>query len=224
MSDNEFDLPSEAPQTVTSEAPRKRRGRPPKGAKGKEFAPDLDSYSAEDYKEVVYWVGALPSCPVEMVSCAGVNFPKLTGRWKPSPQDPGNLMMTPQTGGFHRFRKSDLERFKRSLSHLVVRFTEDPGQDLPDDMHGQHVRNVGDQWIRASKGRIVRIPRSEDLEKMKEQRIAGGPTTAVYHRDPRDEPAAKHIYAVPCEDQDNPQTGGAFPPSIYEAGLQWPGD
>jgi len=176
---------------------------------GSEFVADLDDYGLETSSEYIYWVGVLPKCPVPGLDVAGIGFPKMTERLIKDPLQSGKMERIPGLGGFARLTEAKVQLLRERLPRVVLRFTEDEGQrDEPGT--GQ---NMGEMHIQPRKGYPVTIPSKKDIKDGSRNR---------YIRGDRDEPAARYMFAVLCQDQDHPTRGEFCPPSLEETGLEWP--
>ncbi len=64
-------------------------------------------------------------------------------------------------------------------------------------------------WEHARRGHLITIPQ-------------GNAGHRRYVAREWDEPAARYMYAVLCQDQENPLRGSGFPQPISETGIAWP--
>lgn len=212
MSSEEF---FEIGSETTKPEPRKR-GRPAKvEAKQAEIASDLvpDIAVVESEQELLYWVGTLPGSPVESVDVGGVNFSKVTENISRGPS--GTTIRTPVIGSIVPISARRIEKIKAGIRSTVIRFNrEDDGQHEEPGTG----KNLGDPHQRPRKGFLINIPTEEELRIRQQSGFAARRYTPAKY----DEPVARYLFAVPCEDQNNPRPGQTYPKPLTETGLKWP--
>jgi len=193
---------------------RPRRGRPPKPRptkiEGADLAADLSKFSKGIESEYFYWVGLVEECPVDVVYCAGVAFPKRTNRVVPELEVPNNYIHEKQAGFVVRMTEHKIrllrERLPRTLIRVIEREIDTSGYDTET------------KKVKKRTGKVITIQTDEQIE----ERIKNNLPAQRYIKDPRDVPAAEFMFAVPCENQDNPRAGIEYPPVLSKAGLTWP--
>jgi len=181
--------------------------------KGADLVPDMKG-AAKEFSRVAFWVGCLDSAPVENVDIGGVNFPLENERVEPDPKEPGKSRRIPHAGRIAWMDRRKFDHLRMKLRQNVFRFKETP-ERTEERGTGE---NIGDAMFRASRGRRIYIPTEEELALYKKH----GRAVNGYSQNERDEPAVRHLYAVPCADQDDPQPGSTLPDSLEMTGLEWP--
>ncbi len=165
-------------------------------------------------REFFYWVGVTPTCPVEHIDCAGINFPKLNEDLIDDPMRGPQRKRVPVIGAIVKLNEDKIRRMRERLPRTVLRFLSNPGQkDEPGT--GQ---NIGDLHQRPSRGQLITIPTAEDIEWRKKS----GKPTRVYTPHPADVPAARFMFAVLCTNQEKGNRGDVYPETLETAGLVWP--
>lgn len=185
---------------------------------GKSLVPDLDDLrsNAGISLQYRYWVGITPSCPVESIDIAGINFPKINENLVEDPMRTGIKRRVPVIGSIVYLTEDKIRRIRERLARTVIRFTEDPGeQDEPGT--GQ---NLGDAHRRARRGQVITIPTSQEVV----ERRKAGKATRQYVPGPNDVPAARFLFAQLCADQVNGSRGDVYPETLETTGLEWPDD
>ena len=181
---------------------------------GKDLAPDLTGDIPGSLTEYFYWVGVIPACPVEHIDVAGINFPKVNELILPDPGRTGKTQRAPVIGALARLTEGRVKRLLARIPRTIMRFTSDKGtQEEPGT--GQ---NLGDLHIQPRKGFLITVPTAEDVDMAR----AAGRATNHYVRQAHDEPAARYMFAVLCEDQEKPSRGSYYPECLETAGLNWP--
>ncbi len=150
-------------------------------------------------KQYTYWIGVTSECPGNHLSCGGINFPKTTDLMEDDPMKPGSMRRIPQIGTLHPLTARQMKSVMEALPFRIIRFTES-------------------EEGKPRKGYPVRIPTPERIEQAKKNRT----TLPEYIQQAGDEWAAKYMFAVLCKDQDDPKRGLEYPPTLAEAGLEWP--
>lgn len=153
-------------------------------------------------KQYTYWIGVTSDCPGNFLTCGGINFPKITDKMEPDPMKPGSQRRIPEIGCLHPLTQRQMESIIENIPFCVIRFQE--------PREGQEGK--------PRKGYPVRIPSPARIEKAKKH----GTALPQYIQQPGDEWAAKYMFAVLCDDQENPLRGTSYPPTLAEAGLEWP--
>lgn len=185
---------------------------------GSDLVPDLGKHTAVTRKLYTFWVGVTPSCPVESVDVAGINFPKLNERIIKDPARAGGTKRVPVIGALVHLDQRKIDLLRERLPRLVMRFPYgEAGAEGVKDEPGTG-QNLGDLHIRPRKGFPITIPTEAEL-KAAEKR--GKPGRGYVPKD-GDEPAARYLFAVLCEDQKHPTRGDFYPPTLEDSGLEWP--
>ena len=181
---------------------------------GDALVPDLSKFARGIEKEYFYWVGVLPSCPVEYIDLAGINFPKINENIIPASDRTGGTQRVPVIGSITLLTEKRLELMREVLPRTVIRFFEAPGvQEEPGT--GQ---NLGDLHVRPRKGHRITIPTDKEIEIRRKQ----GRPARLYVPGPHDEPAARYMFAQLCKDQEHPERGDHYPDTLDITGLEWP--
>lgn len=164
-----------------------------------------------------YWVGVTPSCPVEYIDMAGINFPKLNEIVMPSPQRNDMKIRKPVAGSLVWLTESHIRALRDRLPRTIVRFLDDKGvADEPGT--GE---NIGDLVRHPRRGQVITIPQPADVAAAR----AKGRAVNLYTPDPlRDAPAARFMFAQLCPNQDRPERGDYYPDTLEVTGLSWPDD
>lgn len=196
-----------APSTTTKKAAAGKGHTP-----GADLVPDLSRSAPGVTREVFYWVGVFPACPVENLTVAGIAFPKVNEDLRPQPGT-NELQRVPHIGGITSLTADKIDTLRERLPRLVLRFRDPNPGDEP--MAGSGLQ---DRQRRARRGQPIHIPTAAAIEAARK----AGRTLPRYVASPNDEPAARYMFAVPCEDQEQPRPGGVYPPSLEETGLDWP--
>ncbi len=186
---------------------------------GEQLSAPLDSYpGVAVIHENAYWMGVVPSCPVNQINVAGLNFSKLNEIFVDDPARTGNKLRVPVIGELHRGVTLDhIHALAAALPRLVLRFPKGKGsRDVAEEPGAGE--NIGDVHVRTRKGFLIRVPTEEMIAAAKE----GGVHRPRYVRKPGDEPAADYMYFKLCDNQEEPHRGVVVPPSISVAGLEWP--
>lgn len=183
---------------------------------GTKLVPDLESLRSSIETSYAYWVGVLPSCPVEHIDVAGINFPKLNE--DVSRDDVTNsTRRVPRIGAIVRLTADKVKRIEHRLARTVIRFRPEPDQKNEPGT-GENVSKMPHQ--RGRKGFLITIPTEEELRLRAERGLAA----RRYQQQPGDEPASRYMFAVLCENQAKPQQGMEYPEPLEVTGLEWPGD
>jgi len=184
---------------------------------GSALVPDLDTLSAGVTREYVYWVGVTPSCPVEHIDCAGINFPKLNEKIMPRAGQKGKYQRVPVIGALVTLTAAKAAVMRDKLPRTVLRFlNEKTAQQEADAINSAEAGvNLGDLIQRPRKGYLITIPTADE---------AKARHTPPYVARKNDEPAARYMFAVLCENQDKPQRGEFYPDVLEDTGLDWPED
>ena len=179
--------------------------------------PNIEAHSANTgvLKRYRYWVGVTPSCPVEGIDIAGVNFPKMNEKLIPDPQRSGETKRQGVVGALVWLTEAKIEKLRAHLPLTVIRFLKDPGaREEPGT--GQ---NIGDNAARPRKGHPIRIPTPAEV---RDRQKKGKPTRAYSPDMLRDVPAARFMFAQLCPNQEHPERGEYYPPVLEVTGLDWP--
>lgn len=162
-------------------------------------------------KQAYYWVGLLPGCPKEKAELAGVSFPKTTALLQQESAS-GRTVHVPQYGVVTTLTEEKIDLMRDRLSRTVVRFRQPAADPLASN-------NVGDMTERRT-GHFITVPTEAELEERRKAKRAA----MRYTPGPNDEPAADYMFAVLCEDQENPRCGDYYPEPLSKTGLEWPGN
>lgn len=191
----------------------------PRALSGASFLPaDLPDV-VEANPPVRLWVGVVPECPVEQFDFLGLTFVKHTDRLVDDPANPDRKRRIPQIGMIGYLDADRFEEFRRLVARTVIRFRN------PEEVRAARAqttedgaRVMGDPVSRLPAGYPIKIPTQADLENRRAQKLPATP----YIRHPSDEPAARYIYAIPCEDQRNGRPGSTYPAPLEVTGLEVP--
>lgn len=181
---------------------------------GASLRADIDQHSAAQIVSLKFWVGVLPSSPVESIDCAGVNFPKVSELLVPPADGSRYMRRIPKVGAVTILTEKHITELMERLPRLVIRFREQPSQ-MQEPGTGQ---NLGDPVVRGRRGFLITIPREEDLELARSK----GRAVRPYVRQKWDEPAADYMYARVCTDQNTGNFFDEVPKPLSETGLEWP--
>lgn len=195
---------SSASATAVADMPTKRTR-----IQGKSMVPKALPDGAE--KSFKYWLGCTARCPVQNVTVAGIGFPMLNENVKVVD---GRTHRYPVIGTIASLTESDIRRVSERLSRVVVRWTG--GQDDPKGI----ANSVEAVFQQRRHGQLITIPTEAEIA---ERKKAGLPTNR-YVPMPGDEPAARYLFALLCDDQVHGNRGEVYPPPLEETGLEWPGE
>jgi hypothetical protein len=215
MQTEELNIPEKNPDVGKPATTRGRKAKSRKVA-GTSLVPDLSSIVSGATKQYAYWVGVTPSCPVEHIDLAGINFPKVNELIVADPLRTNQKRRVPVIGSIVWLTKDRLELMQERLRRTVIRFYEDAGQkDEPGT--GQ---NVGDNHVRPRRGQLITIPSDEQIQQ------AGKANRAIRRYVPQsnDVPAARFMFAELCSDQVKGNRGEVYPEPLEVTGLDWPED
>lgn len=198
-----------APQKVTVE-PR---------ITGASLSADPSKHKGGVEKSFLYWVGALPGCPVESVTLGGLCFPKMEELVSRGVN--GETVRNAVLGSIVRMTEDNLRRIVERLPRTVIRFR--PSSDGPKDAVGHHGAGLGIESVsgdqRRRKGQLITIPTDAETKARRD----AGRNTNLYRPGPSDEPAARYLFAVLC-DQKQPGRGDHYPEPLEVTGLDWPSE
>lgn len=195
----------------------------PQRTPGASLVPQIKAETGHSVLEHVYWCGVLPSCPVEWIDAAGINFPKVTEELMPNPGQPGKFRRVPKIGALVRLDTRRLKALEKALPLKVIRFLSTAEQDEEqrraeaDATANGRMKNLGDVAARPRKGYPISIPNEAD-RKSGEERGRWRPYVAKAG----DEPAARYMFMVRCTDQRNPSRGDFYPEPLEATGLEYP--
>lgn len=204
---------------------------------GKAFLPDPELLAVATTKRYSFWVGVYPACPPDGVVVGAINFPKVSAKLR-RPPDSDTYEHFPYIGGIVPMSRAQFDRVCDRMKYQLIRFAE-PRNDkqpmagskmednrVPSKLEVREMRENGEAMPpgfykrkAGTEGGPVKIPRPEDIKKAKEN----GRALPGYMAQPYDEPAARYLFCIPCEDQENPRAGEIYPPSIADTGMVWPG-
>lgn len=183
-------------------------GKTTSATAGSDLVPRAEMFVGVTQDEYWYWVGVKPDSLIQWLDCGGINFPKVV--WE---REPGIEDATPQRGALVKISESQMELMRQKLPRMVIRVK---GSKRPNT---KGVKDLGkdpeeqQQWWDP-----IRIPTAEDIAAAKKD----GRTVHRYTPQPGDFPAATCMYAVLCDDQENPTRGAKIPSPLSETGLVWP--
>ncbi len=182
-----------------------------------DFTPDLDSFKGLAVTdEYAYYLGVTGDCPVTQIDCVGLNFPMRQEVFRPDPMHPGQRRREPVIGGMNkRINIDHIHALRECLKRMVIRFKDEPAQKEEQGTG----KNIGADHQRLRRGKLVKIPTSEQLLLAQKERLH----VNRYVRQPNDEPAVRYMYFKLCPDQANPARGHDFS-TIEESGIIWPGE
>ncbi len=188
--------------------------------KGSALVADLGKAPGVE-KSYAYWCGALQGCPSEAIECGGINFPKMTQLV----MGQGQLTQrVPMVGAIKRLSESKLRLIAEQLPLRRIRFRAAPAAPQKWDrskkemVDGEYDGTLTDLEYVRREGRLVRIPSKAQVD----DAIKKNRKPPSYVAGDFDEPAARYMFCVLCENQKNPATGLAYPESLEVTGLQWP--
>lgn len=205
-------IPPTEPQKPAKQQKKAKPARPGVTVAGSQLVPDLEQHRSAVETTTAYWLGTLPGAPVEHIDAAGINFPKVNEIVTKGPD--GSTVRIPRIGAVVRLTADKLRRIQSRLSRTVIRFNgEAPVHEEPGT--GQ---NVGAPHKPGRKGFLITIPTAEEL-KIREER---GLAARRYQQQTHDEPAARYMFCVPCENQDKPEQGVHYPEPLEVTGLYIP--
>jgi hypothetical protein len=161
-----------------------------------------------------YWIGVTPSCPVQSITVAGLDFPKVNENLVKDPNGGDKMVRVPVIGAIVFIDEDRVRMLRDRLPLTVVRFTEDKG-DRDEPGTGQ---NIGDAHQQPRKGHVITIQGKEEVD----QRRKDGTGFNPYVPHPDDVPAARFMFAHLCEDQENGSRSDYYPDVLEETGLEWP--
>jgi len=218
---NETNLPPtknpDAGKPAKVNAPRRKAAKAKTNIGGSELTANIAerSNSAGTSRRYRYWVGVSPSCPVESIDLAGVNFPKVNANLVADPMRTGRKKRVPVIGAIVYLDEGKIRKMREKLPRTILRFTSDVG-DHDEPGTGE---NIGDVARRPRRGQLITIPTDAEIE---ERRKKGKPTRAYSPNLERDVPASRFMFAVLCEDQENGERREEYPDPLEVTGLQWP--
>lgn len=198
------------PTVAAATMPRPKKAPKTKLA-GKSLMPDLDAHKGSVSRRYWYWLGVTPGCPVDNIDIAGIGFPKLTEKVSTHNRE---TVRIPVPGHLVQLGESEIRRMRDRLPRTVIRFLgekpqhEEPGTGM----------NVGDTYSRGRKGHLITIPRDKDVQEIEKQ----GRAAHRYEQGPNDQPAARYMFALLCDNQDRPAVGSVYPETLETTGLEWP--
>lgn len=183
--------------------------------KGTALVPDISDRGGPGVlTEYRYWVGITPSCPVESLDLAGINFPKVNEELILDPLRTNIRQRVPVIGALVTLTKQRVELMRDRLPRTVIRFLESKGkQEEPGTG-----KNIGDVHMRPRRGHVITIPSAKEVE----QRRADGKPTREYTFHKNDVPAARFMFAVLCANQEKGERGPEYPEPLEITGLEWP--
>ena len=184
---------------------------------GRDLVADIESRSVASGvgQRYRYWVGVTPSCPVNGLDIAGLNFPKVNEQIVPDPNRTGQKKRRLVAGSIVWVTEDKIRLLRERLPRTVIRFTDDKGTH-EEPGTGE---NIGDVAQRPRRGHVITIPTDEELA---DRRRKGKPAHAYIPDPKRDVPAARFMFAQLCPNQDQPEQGEYYPDPLELTGLEWP--
>lgn len=213
MQTEELSIPQQNPDSGKPIRGKKKKSRTTLGSS---LVPDLGNAGHGSVKQFAYWVGVTPSCPVEHIDLAAINFPKINELILPDPMRTNQKRRVPVIGSIVWLTRDRLELMEERLRRTVIRFYEDGGQK-EEPGTGQ---NVGDNHVRPRRGHLITIPSDEQIEQAKK----AGRSVRRYVPQANDVPAARFMFAQLCSDQEKGNRGDVYPEPLEVTGLDWPED
>lgn len=193
----------------TATAPEARKGAGASTLKGADLVPNIDPKSIVTDASKLFWVGLLKEAPVEDLSLCGISFPKMNEDLVQDPRDPIGKTRVPRFGAQTRLTKAHVTAIKERLRRTVIRFYTGPSLD-----HEPGTGVVTTEQPVRRRGQVITIPTEAEVRAREEQ----GLPTNRYQPDPRDEPAARYVFAIPGK------RGDYVPQPLEQTGLEWPSD
>lgn len=182
---------------------------------GADLVPDFDKLgTVAVLRQYRYWVGVTPSCPVEGIDLAGINFPKVNEKLVDDPLRTGRRMRVPVIGAVVWLTEDKIKRMRERLHRTIIRFLRDDGE-VEEPNTG---KNVGDVHRRPRRGQLITIPTDAEVEARKKR----GKATREYVPHKNDVPAARFMFACLCENQEQGSRGESYPDPLELTGLSWP--
>jgi len=191
---------------------------PPAAAKitAESLVPDWGDHALAGLAQTfTYWVGVIPSCPVESIDLAGIAFPKMNELLVPDPLRTNVKRRVPVIGSIVRLTYEHIQRMRERLPRTIVRLYDGGQEQEPGT--GQ---NVGDNHVRPKRGQLITIPSPELVE----ARRSRGKPIRLYSRQPNDVPAANYMFAILCKDQERGERSEHYPDTLNVTGIDWPGN
>ncbi len=184
---------------------------------GTDLIPDLAAKGrvSGTVKEYRYWVGVTPSCPVESIDLAGVNFPKVNELLIDDPLRTDVKRRVPVIGALVWINEAKIRRLRERLARTVIRFIRSDQGQKEEPNTGE---NVGDVHRRPRRGHLITIPTDAEIAERKRR---GKPTREYVYRN-GDVPAGRYMFAQICEDQARGSRGDYYPEVLETTGLDWP--
>jgi len=183
---------------------------------GSSLVTELHQHEKITGNQYWYWVGALPSCPTDVMYLAGMGFPKMTEKVIPGNKAGGKTQRIPHIGHVCRLSLDKIDMIKKQLPQVVLRFMEEPRDSEPGvgAVLGDHI----DESNRPRKGYPITIPTAEQIQVSRENKRSVVPYTRREH----DEPGARYIFAQLCANQDHPSPESVYPEPLESTGIEWP--
>jgi hypothetical protein len=209
--------------SVIAGAPRKSRPSKPKvrtHIAGKDLTPDIADLAKGSgvQRAYRYWVGVTPSCPVQSITVAGIDFPKVNENLIMDPSGTNKMVRSPVIGAIVFLDEVRVRLLRERLPLTIIRFTEEKselGEPLRSVVDGQ---TIGDAHRQPRRGHVITIHGKEEIE----QRRKDGTGFNPYVPGPNDVPAARFMFAQLCEDQEHGSRSDYYPEVLEETGLEWP--
>ncbi|HXI82133.1 MAG TPA: hypothetical protein VNM34_15100 [Verrucomicrobiae bacterium] len=181
---------------------------------GRELVLEAGRHDASVGVEYRYWVGVSPSCPVQSITVAGIDFPKVNELLIDDPARTGQKRRVPVIGAIVFLDADRIRRLREQLPRTVIRFLDDGGEK-EEPGTGQ---NIGDAHRQPRKGHVITVPSPEEVA----QRRKDGTAINLYVPSRHDVPAARFMFAQICADQERGSRGEFYPDPLEVSGLDWP--
>jgi hypothetical protein len=179
---------------------------------GSTLVRDLKKNAAGSVKAYRYWVGLTPDCPLGDISCE-VSFPKTNDDLLARAGE-SRTQRIARVGAITLVDFTRLRRIQEKLPRLVIRQKSANSSGLGAFAPGRPTDSVVPKF----NGELVEIPTEAEVQ---ECRDTNAPTREYIYRE-GDEPAAKYMFMVLCEDQTRGQQGYEAPETMDKTGIVWP--
>lgn len=162
-----------------------------------------------------YWVGLVPECPIDVLDCSGINFPKRNEKLYADPMQTGETKRAPVRGSLVWLTEDHIVRLRERVGRMVIRHLSDSGQ-REEPGTGE---NRGDPVRRPRRGEVIRVPTETQVAEARRQ---GRPINLYVPEPQRDVPAARYMFCVRMDEDE--RSADKCPPPLEVTGLEWPAD